>query len=186
VQYKWLRNQNRGIELEGKTAGVIGYGNTGSEMGKLLSAFGMNVLVYDKYRAFESIGTIKASSLHEIMEEANVISLHLPYTPETHHLVNDDFFRALKHSPVLINTSRGSIVNTSSLLHALDSGMISGAGLDVLENEKPSSFNAEERVIFDRLMQHAQVIVTPHIAGYTLESPQKMARVILEKLGLEV
>ena len=186
LQHLWLRDQNRGIELEGKSAGVIGYGNTGSEMGKLLSAFGMNVLVYDKYRAVESIGTIKASSLNEIMEEANVISLHLPYTPETHHLVNDDFFRALKHSPVLINTSRGSIVNTSSLLHALDCGMISGAGLDVLENEKPDSFNVDERVVFDRLMQHAQVIITPHIAGYTQESPKKMARVILEKLGLEV
>jgi D-3-phosphoglycerate dehydrogenase len=183
-QFQWLRDKNRGMELEGKTAGIIGFGNTGSSFGRLLAAFGMQVLAYDKYREVMPMPNIQSASITELMEQADVISLHLPYTPETHYLAGSDFFQALKRKPVIINTSRGSVLDASALCDALDAGMISGAGLDVLENEKPNLFNSEERGLFERLIYDPRIVLTPHIAGYTRESPRKMAMVILEKLGL--
>jgi D-3-phosphoglycerate dehydrogenase len=103
---------------------------------------------------------------------------------ETHYLAGADFFRMLKCKPIILNTSRGSVLDAQALCDALDEGLISGAGLDVLENEKPESFNSAERVLFERLIHDRRIVLTPHIAGYTRESPRKMAMVILEKLGL--
>jgi D-3-phosphoglycerate dehydrogenase len=183
-QFQWLRDKNRGMELEGKTVGIIGFGNTGSTFGRLLAAFGMQVLAYDKYRQVQTEYNIKEATLSEIMEQADVISLHLPYTMETHYLAGADFFRMLKCKPIILNTSRGSVLDAQALCDALDEGLISGAGLDVLENEKPESFNSAERVLFERLIHDRRIVLTPHIAGYTRESPRKMAMVILEKLGL--
>jgi D-3-phosphoglycerate dehydrogenase len=183
-QLHWLRDKNRGMELEGKTAGIIGFGNTGSSFGRLLAAFGMHVLAYDKYREIPPEHLIRSATLSELMEQADVISLHLPYTPETHYLAGVDFFQALKRKPIIINTSRGSVLDAYALCDALDAGLVSSAGLDVLENEKPNSFNSKERALFERLIHDRRIVLTPHIAGYTRESPRKMAMVILEKLGL--
>jgi D-3-phosphoglycerate dehydrogenase len=183
-QFKWLRDKNRGIELEGKTAGIIGYGNTGSTFARLLAAFGMKVLAYDKYRNVQSEHNITPATFSEVMNQSDVISFHLPYNAETHYMAGADFFKGLKRKPVVINTSRGSVLDTLALCHALDQELVSGAGLDVLENEKPHTYDPQERELFNRLLHDNRVIVTPHIAGYTQESPQKMAMIILEKLGL--
>lgn len=184
-QLQWLRDKNRGTELEGKTAGIIGFGNTGSTFGRLLAAFGMNVLAYDKYQAVQPEHNILPATYSEVMNESDVISFHLPYNSETHYMAGADFFQGLKRKPVIINTSRGSILDTFALCQALEQGLITGAGLDVLENEKPDTYDPKERALFNWLLQDSRVVLTPHIAGYTRESPRKMAQIILEKLGLE-
>jgi D-3-phosphoglycerate dehydrogenase len=183
--FQWLRDKNRGMELEGKTAGIIGYGNTGSTFAQLLSAFGMKVLAYDKYRDVQPEQNIVPATLSEVMDKSDVISFHLPYNSETHYMAGADFFQDLKQNPVIINTSRGSVLDTLALCEALDQGLVSGAGLDVLENEKPDTYDSNERALFNRLVHDSRIVITPHIAGYTRESPRKMALIILEKLGLE-
>jgi D-3-phosphoglycerate dehydrogenase len=180
---KWLREENRGVELSGKTVGIIGFGNTGSAFAKLLQPFDVTVLAYDKYKFGFSKNYIKESSLEHICRYADIISFHVPLTNETHHLANDEFFRSLKQRPWILNTSRGSIINTEDLKIALQEDLISGAGLDVLENEKLSSFNDREKELFYWLLDQPNVIITPHTAGYSREAFLKMSEVLLQKLG---
>ena len=181
---KWLREENRGNELSGKTVGIIGFGNTGSAFAKLLQAFDVTVLAFDKYKFGFSKDYIKEASLEQVYRYADIISFHIPLTGETHHLANDQFFRSLKQKPWILNTSRGSIINTSDLKTALVEGLISGAGLDVLENEKLSSYTETERELLYWLLDQPNVIITPHIAGYSHEAFLKMSEVLLQKLGL--
>src|SRR6187431_2040991 len=162
---KWLRDENRGTELFGKTIGIIGYGNTGSAFAQLLRSFSVTVLAYDKYKFGFSKDHIKEASLEQVCRYADVISFHVPLTAETHYLANHDFFRSLKQKPWILNTSRGQIVNTQDLKEAIINGVIAGAGLDVLENEKPSSYTAEENLLFHWLLNQSNVVITPHIAG---------------------
>ncbi len=181
---KWLRDINRGDELTGKAVGIIGYGNTGANFVKLLQGFGVTVLVYDKYKFGFSKDYIHEASLEQVMRYSNIISMHLPLTAETYHIANENFFSALEMKPYFINTSRGAIHDTAALINALEQGQIKGAALDVLENEELQSYTAEENIQLNKLLENPNVIITPHIAGYSHEAFEKMSRVILEKLKL--
>jgi len=181
-QGKWRRRENTGNELKGRTVGIIGFGNTGSSFASLLKPFAVTVLAYDKYKYGFGKDYIKEASLEQICRYADVISFHVPLTRETFHLANEDFFSSLKQKPWLLNTSRGKIVRLDSLIHALKNNWIAGAALDVLENEKLESYSTEEKQRLHWLLAQSNIIITPHIAGYSHEAFYKMARVLIDKL----
>ncbi len=181
---QWKREANRGHELEGKTVGIIGYGNMGKSFAKKLSGFDVKVLCYD---ILPNVGDANATqvSLAELREQTDVLSLHTPLTPETDKMVNKDFISTFKKPFWLINTARGNSVVTDDLVEALQSGKIKGAGLDVLEYEKLSFetlFEGEKPKTFEYLLQAENILLTPHIAGWTFESHQKLAQTIADKI----
>lgn len=184
-QGKWKREANRGLELDGKTVGLIGYGNMGKAFAKKLRGFDVKVLCYD----IESdVGdeNCKQVSLEELQEKADVLSLHTPQTPLTLNMVNRDFINGFKKPFWLINTARGKSVVTEDLVNALDVGKILGAGLDVLEYEKSSFENvmssAVETSHLNKLVKMDNVLLTPHVAGWTVESNIKLAQTIVDKI----
>ncbi len=181
---KWIREENRGTELSGKTVGIIGYGNTGSSFARLLSVFNVTVLAYDKNKYGFSHDHVKEANLDHICRYADVISFHVPLADDTLHMANADFFNSLQQKPFIINTSRGSVVQTSALINALEQNIIAGAALDVLENEQLSSFTIAQQEEMLYLTKQPNVILTPHIAGYSTQAFNKMSAVILEKLGI--
>lgn len=181
---KWRRDENRGSELSGKTVGIIGYGNTGSAFANLLQSFNVTVLAYDKYKFGFGKNNIKEASLEQVCRYADVISFHVPLTEETQLMANKDFFNSLQRKPWILNTSRGKILNLDDLRSALVNGKVAGAGLDVLENENLSTFTPVEKERLDWFLDQPNIIITPHIAGYSHEAFLKMGEVLLEKLGL--
>lgn len=182
---KWIREGNRGYELEGKTIGIIGYGNMGKSFAKKLRGFNVEVLCYDIQ---DNVGDENAQqvTLEELQQKADVLSLHIPWTSETDKMVNTDFINAFAKPFWLINTSRGKNVVTADLVSALESGKILGAGLDVLEYEKLSFENlfidSEKPAAFQYLLDSEKVLLTPHIAGWTFESHEKLAQTIVDKI----
>ncbi|MGE5355367.1 MAG: NAD(P)-dependent oxidoreductase [Deltaproteobacteria bacterium] len=173
----WRREENRGIEIEGKTLGIIGFGNTGSSFAKLLSGFNLKILAYDKYkqRFAENYRNVIETDMTEIFRNCDVLSLHIPLTSETVHLCDMNFFKRFEKDIFLLNTSRGKIIKTSDLISCIRSGKIKGAALDVLENENPGSYNGNEKLMYEQLFSFSNVIVTPHIAGWSVESKEKIA-----------
>jgi D-3-phosphoglycerate dehydrogenase len=181
----WIREGNRGYELENKTVGLIGYGNMGKSFARKLRGFDVEVLCYD---IFPNVGDANAKqvSLSELQSKADVLSLHIPWTPETDKMVNADFINAFVKPFWFINTSRGKNVVTDDLAAALASGKVLGAGLDVLEYEKLSFENlfidAERPKAFEYLLRAENVLLTPHIAGWTFESHEKLAQTVVDKI----
>jgi D-3-phosphoglycerate dehydrogenase len=180
----WERDGNRGYELNGKTVGIIGYGNTGSTFARKLQGFDVKILAYDKYKKDFGTAAVKESNMEEIFREADVVSLHLPLTEETRHLGNAAFFASFARPVWLLNTARGKLVDNRDLIAALQSGTLAGACLDVLENEKLATFSEEEKQQLAWLLKADNVVVTPHIAGYSHQASIKMARIVLEKLNI--
>lgn len=182
---QWIREANRGHELEGKTVGLIGYGNMGKSFAKKLRGFDVEVLCYD-IKPNVGDANAKQVTLEELQQKADVLSLHTPYTPDTNKMVNAEFIRAFARPFWLINTARGKSVVTQDLADALKSGKILGAALDVLEYEK-SSFEHlfTDRFVppaFEYLLEADNVLLSPHIAGWTFESHEKLAQVIVDKI----
>ena len=183
-QKVWNREQNRGFELEGKTVGLIGFGNTGQAFARKLSRWALRVTYCDPYVLDipEEFSNIERVTINQLQREADIISLHVQLTGETRRMIDENFLSNCKKGLVLINTSRGSVVDTRSLLDSLEKGHVSGACLDVYENEKPHSFNTEENQLYDRLYSLDRVVLTPHIAGWTHESLQKIAETLVMKI----
>jgi D-3-phosphoglycerate dehydrogenase len=178
----WNREPNRGTELGGKTVGIIGYGNTGSAFAKRLVGFGVQILAYDKYKTGFATETVQECSMEDVFAKADIISLHVQLTDETRYLVDRAFIEQFKKPIYLVNTSRGMVVNTHDLVWALGEDKILGAALDVLEQEKLDKLTLQQRANLDVLQQNNKVLLTPHIAGWTHESKQKIAELILYKL----
>ena len=179
---QWLREPNRGIELGGKTVGIIGFGNTGNAFAQRLVGFGVRILAYDKYKTGFGTGAIEETRLNDIFEQADVVSLHVQLTPETQYLVNRAFIKNFAKPFYLINTSRGKVVRTEDLLWGLEKGLVLGAALDVLENERIDTLSEDEKRWFEPLKRHHNTLLTPHIAGWTKESKEKIAKQLIIKI----
>lgn len=181
----WKREENRGVELGGKTVGIIGYGNTGSAFAKKLSGFDVEILAYDKYKKDFSNEFVREVSLEELFENADIVSLHIPLTDETRFMVNTNFFSSFKKHIYLINTSRGKILKTSDLVESLENTKVIGACLDVLEFEGLSFEDLDSENLppeFKQLINKENVILSPHIAGWTHESNVKLSEVLAKKI----
>lgn len=183
-QKVWQREKNRGFEISGKTIALIGFGHTGKAVATRLSGFQMKVLAYDKYlTGFEGLyPNVVESSMETIFKEADIISFHLPLTEETKGLVDKAYLDQFSKPIIVLNSSRGGVVNLNDLLRAIEGKTVIGAGLDVFENENPSTFSSEEEVLYEDLYLLDNVILSPHVAGWTHESKFRLARILLEKI----
>ena len=181
---KWLREENRGVELDGKTVGLIGYGNMGKAFAKKLCGFDVNVLCYD---IKPNVGdkNCKQVSLEELQQKTDILSLHTPHNTLSNKMIDKFFIKKMKQNFWLLNTARGSAVVTKDLVEALQAGKILGAGLDVLEYEKSSFeglFSSSVPVEFKYLIESKNVLLTPHVGGWTIESKEKLAQTIVNKI----
>lgn len=178
----WDREANRGWELKGKTVAIIGYGNNGRSFAQKLSGFEVNVIAYDKYKTGFSDEYAAEVSMEQVVKFADVLSFHIPLTRETRRLVNEEYLFHFKKPIILLNASRGEIVDTQALVGGLENGKISAAGLDVLEVEKFPAL--AEQHWFNALRESNRVILSPHVAGWSVESYRKISEVLAEKLKL--
>ena len=180
----WNREKNRGFEIMGKTIGIIGFGHTGSAFARKLQGMGMKVLAYDKYKKGYATGLdyVEETGMETILEQADIISFHLPLTRETRHMVDEEFINRCKAGVIFINTSRGQVIKTEALIKGLENGKVAGACLDVFENEKPETFTGNEQELFQKLYTFKNTILSPHIAGWTVESKRRLAAILLNKV----
>jgi D-3-phosphoglycerate dehydrogenase len=178
----WDREGNRGVELMGKTIGLLGYGNMGEAFAKRLSSFGCEILAYDAEKAGFSNGFVKEVEMNEIFEKAQILSLHIPLNAQNKGLVNYEFLSSFKNLEYIINTSRGEVIILKDLLKLLQENKIKGAALDVLENEKIRSLSSEELLVFQEIIKLKQVLFTPHVAGWSYESYEKINLVLCQKI----
>lgn len=182
----WIREGNRGSEIQGKTIGIIGYGNMGSAFAEKLRGFGVRIIAYDKYLSGFGNQFVHEVQMEAIFRETDILSLHVPLTEETHHLVDKTYLKSFEKRIILINTARGQCVKTADLLDAIDAGAVAGAALDVLEYENMSfeNLNAEDLPPdFKRLIECEKILLSPHIAGWTHESNRKMAVTLVQKIA---
>jgi D-3-phosphoglycerate dehydrogenase len=178
----WNREENRGFELGTRTVGMIGYGNMGQSFAKMLSGFGCQILAYDIKRSGYGDDFAKEATMDEIFDQTDILSLHVPLTALTHRLVNQEFIKQFRKPFFFLNSARGKIMDTAALIASLESGKMLGVALDVLENEKISAYNEVERQQFERLASLPQVIFSPHVAGWTLESYKRISEVLAIKI----
>jgi D-3-phosphoglycerate dehydrogenase len=181
-QYKWHRTENTGFELQGKTIGIIGYGHTGQALAKILSSFGCNILAHDIFKHNFSNEHVAEASLQQVLDNADIISIHLPLNNSTVNYFDKAMIDKCKKEFILINTARGKIINTGDLIEAIKSKKIIGAGLDVMENELLETMTEQQKNNYNFLINQQKVIVTPHIAGWSIESKWKMANVLASKI----
>ncbi|WP_205503314.1 NAD(P)-dependent oxidoreductase [Rufibacter psychrotolerans] len=179
---QWLREANRGEEIGGKTIGLIGYGHMGKAFAKRLQGFDCEVLAYDIKSVENPYAHVRLTSLAEIQERAQVLSLHFPYTKENHHFINGQVLSGFQQPLWLLNTARGEVLEHAALVEAMQAGKVKGAALDVLENEKLQTLSPEQQARLTYLKEHPRVILTPHIAGWTQESYVRINQVLVEKL----
>lgn len=178
----WNREENRGEELQGKTVGILGYGNMGSAFAKKLIGFDVRIIAYDRYKTKFGNEFVEEVDFETLAAQAEILSLHVPLTPETKGFLTYEVLRKFRKPLYLINTARGEIVSFSTLNRAFDGGLLKGAVLDVLENEKFASFSEDQKKEFERLAQRESIVFSPHIAGWTFQSYEKINRVLIEKI----
>ncbi|MBT1702331.1 NAD(P)-dependent oxidoreductase [Chryseosolibacter indicus] len=179
----WDREGNRGEEIMGKTISIIGYGNMGRAFAQRISGFGCKILAYDKYKNGFSTPTCYEATMDVIFDETDILTLHIPLTSETRKLVDLKYLKRFKKNIVLLNTARGEIVPLADLAEAMNIGKVRGAALDVLENEKIQKLSAEQQNAFDDLKKRSNVILTPHIAGWTYESHEKINVALVDQIN---
>ncbi len=179
----WLRDENRGVELEGKTVGIVGFGHTGSSFARKLYGFDLQVLAYDKYvKGAVPKYLVECDNLDRIYEEADIVSFHVPLQHDTKHYFNREFVQKMQKPFVLVNTSRGGVVDTKALYDGLLSGKITGACIDVWEEEPIAAMSTEIRKYLEEIAGMDNAIITPHIAGYSVEALYKMSKSLLNKI----
>lgn len=178
----WDREGNRGHELMGKTVGIMGYGNMGKSFAKRLAGFGVNVLAYDKYKLDYANESVQEVTWEKVKAASDILSIHVPLTPETRNFFTLDELESFGKPFWLVNTARGEVISFATLNSALDRGILRGAVLDVLENEKFQRFTAEQRTEFEKLAQRPNVVFSPHVAGWTFESYEKINKVLVKKI----
>jgi D-3-phosphoglycerate dehydrogenase len=178
----WNREGNRGVELMGKTVGIFGYGNMGKAFAKRLKGFEVKVLAFDKYKKDFGKKRVQEVNWETLKKEADVLSIHVPLTPETRDFFSLEELKGFSKPFWLINTARGEVIRMETLNQALDQGILKGVVLDVLENEKFERFSTEQKQQFELLAQRENVLFTPHVAGWTLESYQKINEVLVKQI----
>lgn len=181
----FFREENRGEEITGKTVGIIGFGNTGSVFAKKLSGFDVRILAYDKYKKIND-DQIQQTDLRTVQQEADVISFHVPYTPETHHYCDIQFLENCKLHPTIINTSRGAVVDTLAIIKQLNEHKIFGYCVDVFEDEPLTKNKVHPIEVYQQLLSFTNVVATPHVAGWTHQSKLKLVEVLWHKMEQEI
>lgn len=182
----WRREANRGTEIRDKVVGIVGYGNTGSAFAKKLSGFDARILAYDKYKKHFDSDDVEEVDLELIFDEADIVSLHVPLTEETRYWADHTFFSSFRKPIVFINTSRGRIVNTADLIASIHKGEVKGACLDVLEEEAITAENMKGISWMQELSDMQNVVLSPHIAGWTHESKDRIGEILLEKVRMVI
>ncbi|MBR08485.1 MAG: phosphoglycerate dehydrogenase [Rickettsiales bacterium] len=182
---KWDREGNRGMELRGKTVGIFGYGFMGRSVARKLQGFDCRVIAYDKYKSEVDLDWVEKVDLDTFFEETEILSIHVPLTSETKFLFDLDYLKRFKNLRLIINSSRGEVLKLSAVNALLEDGTLIGAALDVLENEKINKLSPEEQLEFDKLANNLQVMLSPHVAGWTFESYERINEVLVSKLVKE-
>lgn len=180
----WHREENRGVEIKGKTVGIIGFGNMGAALAQRLQGFECEIIAYDKYRPHGyAPAYVQEVSLEELQARAEIVSLHVPLTDETRHMADADFFNSMHNAIYLVNTARGAVVSTADLADAVRTGRVKGAALDVLEYEDMSKDGIDtDHADLQFLLGHPNVVFSPHVGGWTVESKYKLAKVLADKM----